>query len=150
MYDKARIEDENKIVLKYGLKNKREIWKAQARVSELRKRAKMLIPQSDEAKAKFFEKLNRMGFKISNISDVLALTTENWLQRRLQTIVSQKGLAKTPKQARQLIAHKYVMVNGKAVGAPSFFVTVDVENKIQLKAMKQKAVKEKVTVGETQ
>ena len=32
LYDKVRIEDENILVNKYGLKNKREIWKAEAAV----------------------------------------------------------------------------------------------------------------------
>jgi small subunit ribosomal protein S4 len=148
LYDKARIEDENKIVLKYGLKSKREIWKAQAKVSDLRSRAKALIPQSEKKKQEFFGKLNKMGLKAESISDVLALRTENWLDRRLQTIVFSKGMAKTAKQSRQLIAHKQVLVNGKAVSAPSFFVPLGSENKIELKVQKAKPIKETVEVKE--
>lgn len=146
LYDKPRIEEENGIVQAYGLKNKREIWKADAKVSDLRRRAKILISKSDAEKKEFFAKLNKMGFKIENISDVLALKTENWLDRRLQTLVAQKGFSTTPKQARQLITHKYILVDGKAVGAPSFFVTTDLENKIQLKEGKVKVKKETVEV----
>lgn len=141
LYDAARIAEENKIVEKYGLKNKREIWKAESVVSDLRRRAKLLIPKSEEEKAKFFEKLNKMGFTINNIADVLALNKENFLERRLQTIVFKKGLVKTPKQARQLIVHKHVLVEGKAINAPSYWVTVDVENKITVKPQKQRAAK---------
>lgn len=148
LYDKVRIEAENKIVEKYGLKSKREIWKAEAKVSDLRTRAKKLIPQPEEQKQAFFAKLNKMGLKVGNISDVLALRTENWLDRRLQTIVFSRGLTKTAKQARQLITHKQVLVDGKAVSSPSFFVSLDMENKIELKARKEKAVKETVEVKE--
>jgi small subunit ribosomal protein S4 len=93
-FDAARIAEEKGIVLKYGLKNKKEIWKASAKVSNLRNRAKTLIPKSPEEKEIFFAKLNKMGFQISNIADVLALKTENWLERRLQTIVFKKVLLK--------------------------------------------------------
>ncbi len=136
-FDAARIAEEKGIVLKYGLKNKKEIWKASAKVSNLRNRAKTLIPKSPEEKEIFFAKLNKMGFQISNIADVLALKTENWLERRLQTIVFKKGFAKTPLQARQLIAHKSVLVEGRAVNVPSFFVTQDLESKISLKEKKK-------------
>ncbi len=133
-FDAVRIAEEKGIVLKYGLKNKKEIWKASAKVSNLRTRAKKLIPKSTEAKKEFFDKLNKMGFEINNIAEVLALKTENWLDRRLQTIVFKKGLASTPLQSRQLITHKNVMVEGKTVNIPSFFVTKELEYKIAIRA----------------
>lgn len=138
LFNRARIDEENVIVDKYGLKNKREIWKADAQVSRLRKRAKSLIPKSDKEKKLFFEKLNKMGFQVNDISDVLGLTKENWLDRRLQTFVFKKKLASTTKEARQLIVHKKVFVDGAAVNAPSFFVTTILEKKISLKPKKVK------------
>ncbi|MDO8517487.1 MAG: 30S ribosomal protein S4 [Nanoarchaeota archaeon] len=143
-FDSARIEEENVIMDKYGLKNKREIWKAESCVSKLRKRAKSLISKSQDEKDKFFEKLNNMGFVINDISDVLSLTKENWLDRRLQTFVFKKNLANTPSQARQLIVHKHISVNGNIVNIPSFMVTKDLENKLALKNInvKQKPKKE--------
>jgi small subunit ribosomal protein S4 len=149
MYDKARIEAENKIVERYGLKNKTEIWKADSAVSAMRRRAKLLIPKSDEEKKVFFDKLNKMGLNVQSIADVLALTKENLLERRLQTFIFRKGFAKTPKQARQLITHKHVFVNGKITSAPSFNVSVDVEGKISLKERKAKIEKEAVSVEPT-
>lgn len=139
-FDSNRIAAEDDIKKKYGLKNKKEIWKASARVSELRTRAKSLIPQSKEAKQEFFERLRRMGLEVKEISDVLALTTEAILDRRLQTFVFKKGLAKTALEARQLITHKSVFVDGRIVNIPSFVVTKDLESKISLKA---RAAKEK-------
>jgi len=143
-FDATRIAVEKDIVLKYGLKNKKEIWKASAKISNLRDRAKKLIPKSIEEKQEFFNKLNGMGLKIENVADVLALKTENWLDRRLQTIVFRKGFATTPLQARQLISHKNVLVEGRSVNVPSFFVTKELENKISLVERKIKEKKEAV------
>ena len=140
LFDRARIDSENKISQKYGLKNKKEIWKASSQISKIRRQAKNLIPKSDEDKAIFFDKLNKMGFKVSDISDVLALTEEDFLDRRLQTFIVKKNLANTPRQARQLIVHKNVLVDGKVVNTPSFIVTRDLEDKLSLKE-KKKVVK---------
>lgn len=138
IYDSVRIKEENKIIEIYGLKNKREIWKIETSVSTIRKRAKLLISASQEEKEQFFNKLQKMGLNVQSIEDALALTKENLLQRRLQTILFKKGLAKTPKQARQLITHKQVMLNGKVVNSPSVIVNREFENKIELKIKKPK------------
>ena len=142
-FDKMRIDAEKIIVEKYGLKNKKEIWKAEAEISNIRRRAKMLISKTQEEKDALFNKLNQLGFNIKDISDVLALDKEDWLKRRLQTFVVKKGLANTTKQARQLIVHKHVYVDGKRVNIPSFIVAKEMENKISLKEIKIKKPKEK-------
>jgi small subunit ribosomal protein S4 len=46
------------------------------------------------------------------------MKTENELERRLQTIVYRKGLARSPKQARQLITHGHIAVNGRKLTIP--------------------------------
>ena len=138
LYDKKRIEDENVLVQKYGLKNKKEIWKAKSAIAKIRGRAKSLISKSEEEKKKFLEKLYNMGFKTKKIADVLALTEENWLERRLQTFVFKKTLAKTPKQARQFIVHKQILVGENIINLPSFFVTTDLEDKLSVKQRKIK------------
>jgi len=144
LYDRTRMDEENVLVKRYGLKNKREIWKAKSAVSKLRRRAKGLIGASDEEQRAFFEKLGKVGFDITDISDVLALTEENIFDRRLQTFVVRKKLATTPKGARQLIVHKNVLVDGKIVNIPSFVVTRELEGKIILKERKAKVKKEVV------
>lgn len=146
-FDKSRIDEENKIVEKYGLKKKREIWKADSKVSAFRRRAKSLIPKSEEEKKRFFEKLRGIGFKVLSISDVLGLKTEDLLERRLQTFVVKKNLANTMNQARQFIVHKQVFVDGEIVNIPSFIVTTDLEDKISLKQRKIKTEKVKVEVA---
>lgn len=144
LYDKSRIEEEKKVVRNYGLKNKKEIWKVESKVASIRRRAKNLIAKDEESRKKFFNKLNKMGLKINDTADVLALTKEDLLNRRLSSFIVKKGFANTPKQARQLIVHKHIRVNGKIVSAPSFWVTTDLEDKIEidLKDNKKKSKKE--------
>jgi small subunit ribosomal protein S4 len=133
MYDKARIEEENDLVKTYGLKNKREIWKADAAIATLRNRAKALIGKDLEKQEKFIEKLKGMGFKAGSIADVLALNKEDYLKRRLQSVVFMRHIAKTPKQARQFVTHKKVVINKRVVNIPSYIVRTDEEESISLK-----------------
>lgn len=136
LFDRARMDEENLLIKKYGLKNKREIWKAKSAVSRLRRRAKGLIAKGDEEQREFFDKLNKAGMGVGDISDVLALNEESIFERRLQTFVFKKKLATTIRGARQLIVHKNVLVDGKIVNVPSFAVDLDLEEKISLKEKK--------------
>ena len=139
LFDRARMDEENVLIKRYGLKNKREIWKAKTAVSKLRRRAKTLIGADMEEQQVFFNKLNKIGMNVTDVSDVLALTEENLFERRLQTMLVRKKLATTVKGARQLIVHKNVLVDGNVVNIPSFVVTKDLEDKITLKEKKVKA-----------
>ncbi len=138
-YERARILDENKLVEKYGLKNKHEIWKADAKVSYFRARAKALITAASEEQVIFINKLKKLGFNVSSIADILALSKEDILRRRLSTIIFKKGLAKTQKQARQLIVHKKILVDGKVLNVPSYIVSVEEENSITIKIKRRQA-----------
>ena len=141
LFDRTRMDEENILIKRYGLKNKREIWKAKSAVSKLRRRAKGLISKGDDEQRVFFDKLTREGISVVDISDVLALTEENIFARRLQTFVFKKKLANTVKQARQLIVHKNVLVDGNIVNILSFVLTLDLVDKITLKERKMKPVK---------
>jgi small subunit ribosomal protein S4 len=131
-YDKQRIEGENELVKMYGLKNKREIWKAKSKIDSLRRRAKNLITASRQEQEKLFKKMGKIGFPASEISDILSLTAEDLLKRRLQSVVVRKGLVKTPKQARQLIVHKHIIIGKRIVNVPSYIVSIDEEDQIKL------------------
>lgn len=144
LFDRTRMDEENVLIKKYGLRNKREIWKAKSAVSKLRQRAKNLIGKDIKEQSVFFEKLNKMGISVVGISDVLALTEENIFERRLQTFLFRKKMASTTKQARQLIVHKNVLVDGMVVNIPSFVVTKELEGKIFLKEKKVKLIKKEV------
>lgn len=146
LYDKKRILEENKLKEKYGLKNKREIWKTEAKVKYFRDRAKSLITSGQEEQKIFFNKLNFYGLKVQTIADILALNKEDILKRRLASILVAKGLTNTPKNARQMIVHKKIMINNKVVNVPSYLVKLDEEDKISLrkKVKKTTLVKEDV------
>lgn len=137
-FDKTRIEEEAKIKKEFGLKNKREIWKAEAKIKTIRERAKKLIIKDIEEQKIFFEKLNKIGLKVNSIADVLSLGKRDILNRRFQTRVFKKRLASTVKTARQLITHKKVLIDGKVVNVPAYIVPVGLENKISLKVSKKK------------
>jgi small subunit ribosomal protein S4 len=120
------------IIHKYGLKNKRELWKTQTLLRDLRHQARELqarLRTSDEQAIKekdaLLERLSRMGLLSgkADLNDVLALEVEALLARRLQTQIYLKGLARTVKQARQLIIHGHIGIAGRKVTVPSYIVT---------------------------
>jgi len=131
-FDKSRIDEENNLRDQYGLKSKREIWKAESAIARIRNLAKQLITKSDEEKNKFVERLQKKGFNVNSIADALALDKEDWLKRRLQTIVFSKKLSYTPKQARQLIVHKHISIGDQIVNIPSYMVSLEEEPLIKL------------------
>ncbi|MCL5018591.1 MAG: 30S ribosomal protein S4 [Candidatus Pacearchaeota archaeon] len=140
-FDKARIEEEGVIKKEFGLKNKKEIWKADARIKSIREKAKKLISASEEDKNNFFNRIKKIGLKVNSISDVLSLDKRDYMRRRLQTVLVDKKIAKTVEGARQLITHKKVFVGGKIVSSPSYIVPTEFEKDITLKPSKVKKVK---------
>ena len=140
-FDKIRIEEENVLKEKYGLKNKREIWKADSAIARVRNLAKRLITKSDEEKRTFIERLQKIGFKVEKIADALALDKEDWLKRRVQTIIFMKKFANTPKQARQFVVHKHVSVGDRIVNIPSYQVSLEEEPSVRLNLVLQKEKK---------
>ena len=137
-FDKVRIDEESKIKKEFGLKNKKEIWKAEKKIKLIREKAKKLIPADPKEQKELFERLKKMGFNVNSIADVLSLEKKDYLNRRLQTIIVKKKLASTAKGARQLIIHKKVRVNGKVIDSPSYLVPLNLEDKIELKVKTKK------------
>ncbi len=64
------------------------------------------------------------------LEDVLALGTEDVLERRLQTQVHKKELSNSLKHARQLIVHGHIAINDRRVTIPSYMVSLDEERGI--------------------
>ncbi|MEK6817717.1 MAG: 30S ribosomal protein S4 [Nanoarchaeota archaeon] len=147
-FDKLRIEEEKKIREEFGLKNKKEIWKAKAKVKLVREKARKLIKSPPEKQKVLFDQLREIGIKADSLTDAFALDTKNYLERRLQTVVFKKGLANTIKESRQKIVHRKVLVDGKVINKPSYLVPVELENKITIKE-KQKIKKEVSTLKGT-
>jgi small subunit ribosomal protein S4 len=135
-YEKGRIEEENKLMEGYGLKSKREIWKASSRIRNFRMQARTLLGVESEHKKKrekeLIGKLRRIGLLGENatLDDVLSLTVDDMLNRRLQTVVHRKALASTVKQARQLIVHGHIAVRGRRVDSPGYIVTKNEESEV--------------------
>lgn len=151
-FEAQRLKDEAEIKKRFGLKNKKEIWKAESRIKSMREKAKNLISSGQEEQKALFDRLKKVGLKVNSIADVLSLTKEDYLKRRLQTIVLEKKLANTVSQSRQLITHKKVLVDGNVVDSPSYIVPTHLENKITLKVSKPREikVKEKETEPKTE
>ena len=138
-WDKKRIEEEIEIMRKYGLRRKNEIYKAESIVRNIRRNARELAERRNEKMEKeLIEKLNKFGLveKDALLDDVLELKLEDILNRRLQTVVFKKGLAKTSKQARQFIVHGHVKVNKVKIKWPSFLVPKELEKSIRLIGVK--------------
>lgn len=139
MWNKERIEADKELVKEFGLKKKREIWKAETLLRKYRGLARRLAAVKDERVEKdLIGKLARFGIlkKGSDLDDVLSMSVNDILGRRLQTIVTKKGLANTPNQARQLIVHGHVTIDGRKIIYPSYMVTLEEESKIKVRLAK--------------
>jgi len=144
LYDAALIKEENELIKKYGLKNRREVWRADYAIRRIRRIAKKLITAPETEKDLFVKRQAEKGFAVNTLADVLALNKEDYLKRRLQSILVKKGLARTYKQARQFIVHRHVTINGKVIDAPGHLTTLDEENNLALKL----SIKTELTNGE--
>ncbi len=142
LFDINVIKEEKNLIKKYGLKNRREVWRANYYIGKLRNIAKGLIKAEEELKIEFIERQKEKGFNVNTIADVLALNKEDYLKRRLQSVVFSRGLAKTYKQARQLITHRGVSLNGNKIDSPSHLTTIEEENNLSLKKMVTKPLLE--------
>jgi len=131
-----RIVQEKEICVKYGLKTKTELWKAQSKLGRIRDQAKKLLDmtgeKAEQERREHMAKLNMWGISAKSMDDILALDVNALLERRLQTIVFRKGLASTPNQARQFIVHNHVYVGDHRVGVPSYIVLAGEEDKVRV------------------
>jgi small subunit ribosomal protein S4 len=130
-------------VRSYGLKNKKEIWKAATTLRKYRREARKLLFETQELgergehakfeREKFLSKLKKIGLigNDSTLDEVLTLKVEDVLERRLQTLVNKKGLANSTKQSRQFIVHGHISVGGRRLTVPSYAVPMDEEEIIE-------------------
>ena len=135
-WNKARLEMEKPLMIKYGLTNKAELWKVTSKLKTYKQNGKRLIAlkgsQAELERQQMFEKLRSFGLVETNsLDEILGMQPEQLLDRRLQTIVLKKSLARTAKQARQMITHRHIIVNGRKVTAPGYLVRVGEEHTIE-------------------
>ena len=127
------MEEEGKLLTKYGLKNKRELWKAESILRGFRRQARDLQarlragePQARRETDQLIGRLTRLGVLpvgSPTIDDVLALNTEDLLQRRFEWIVFHRGLAPTANGARQWITHGHLSIGDHRVTRPGYLVS---------------------------
>ncbi|KAJ3700041.1 hypothetical protein LUZ61_003746 [Rhynchospora tenuis] len=143
-YEKERLDSELKLVGEYGLRCKRELWRVQFSLSRTRNAARELLTLDEKNPRRIFEgeallrRMKRYGLldeTQDKLDYVLALTVENFLARRLQTIVFKTGMAKSIHHARVLIRQRHIRVGRQVVNIPSFMVRTDSQKHIEFSLM---------------
>lgn len=135
-WDKDRMGWENDLIRKYGLKSKKELWKTETILRNFRRKARDLMAasgdQAEKGARQMVGKLRRLGLvdEESTLFDVLSLDIDDVLDRRLQSVVYKKGLARSPKEARQMVVHGHIVVGDKRVTVPGYLVEVEEEKEV--------------------
>ena len=123
----------------FGLRGKRELWRVQLKLSQMRKAARTLLTLDEDDPRRMFEgeallrRMMRYGVLDESkreLDYVLSLTPSDFLERRLQTLVFKLGLAKSIHHARVLIRQRHIRVGKQIVNVPSFLVRTDSQKHI--------------------
>jgi len=135
MWNVIRIKADNELIDAYSLKNMKELWKVQTELSRLRSNVRRTLSGTSTTSTMqnaIISRLKRLGVVSGDVmpETLLELKANVLLERRLQSIVFRKGLARSMKQARQLITHGFIAINGVKVNTPGYMVKVDEEHKI--------------------
>ena len=131
-----QISSELYVVGSYGLRNKKELWKAQTEIARIRNQARALLAISTdvrhEKETKLLNYLSRLGIveDSSTLDDILNLKIEDILERRLQTLVMKRSNLKSPYQARQIVVHGHVSIGDRKINLPGYLVKKDEETQI--------------------
>lgn len=139
-WQKTRIDTDKALMKTYGLKNKKEIWKMDSRLERYKDQLRGAIAEHEVQRKKereqVIKKIQNLGLINPGASedDVLGLSIEDIMERRLQTILFRKGLARGVKQARQFITHGHVTVSGNVITAPGYLVSKSEEASLAYKA----------------
>jgi small subunit ribosomal protein S9e len=140
-FDKDRLISELRVIGTYGLRCKREAWRVQFTLAKIRKAARGLMTLSQDDPRRIFEgdallrRMVRLGLLKENerkLDYILGLTLNQFMGRRLQTLVAEKKLANSVHHARVLIRQRHIAVGKQLVNIPSFMVRVSSEQHIQM------------------
>ena len=139
-WKKGRIEEEHALKEQFGLKKvggMKEIWKAKSKLRRWRQNAMKLIGRVDTSEGHFsrekddlVESLYRRGLlgDGASLDDILQITVEHVLSRRLQSQVYYRGLASSMRQARQLVVHGHIGQGDQKMTVPSYIISRDDES----------------------
>jgi len=136
LWRRDSLQEELKLLGQYGLRNKHELWRHETMLSKFRGIARSLIGKAPEERERMenelLTRLKKIGVlqETAALDSVLDLSIEDVLERRLQTIVFRKSLAKTPYQARQLITHGHILIGNRRVTVPSYIVSREEETQL--------------------
>lgn len=136
-WQKARIEAEAELKKEYGYRSKKEVWKMQSVLRNMRAQARKLVglrsQQAEKEKKQLLDRLFKLGLvkRDADLDDVLSLTIKDVLGRRLQTVLLQRKMATTLKQSRQFITHGHIKVESKTISSPNYLVSKQEEEKIK-------------------
>ena len=121
------------VYLGYDKKSNRSNARANRKMSEYglqlreKQKAKFIYGVLEKPFRNYYEKADRM---------MTGLTGENlmtMLESRLDSVVFRMGFARTRREARQIVGHKHVLVNGKCVNIPSYLIkagdTIEIKEK---------------------
>ena len=138
----SRIKSELELVGKFGLRCKREIFRAKFMLSKIRGTARELLTLEEHDQRRIFEgeallrRLHMLGILSTDKNEldyVLSLKVEDLLKRRLQSIISDNNTTKSIHQARVWIRHGHIQVGNQKVDVPSFIVRTASEKYINIK-----------------
>ena len=120
------------IFLGIDKKSNRQLKRANKKVSEYglqlreKQKAKFVYGVLEKPFRNYFEKAEKMNGQTGENLMVI-------LESRLDNVIFRLGFARTRKEARQIVDHKHVLVNGKAVNIPSYLVkagdTIEIKEK---------------------
>merc|ERR1711896_126814 len=124
----------------FSKKSKREIWRVRLALAKIRGIARTLPTKDEKDPKRMFEgqalmrRMIRYGILDEDkqrLDYVLGLKIENFMERRLQTLVFKRGLAKSIHHARVLIRQRHICVGRQIVNVPSFMVRVESQPHIE-------------------
>jgi len=137
-WDRDLLYEELRLIGEYGLKNKRELRRAESILRKIRNVARKSFGLPGEEKNQviygLIKRLYKMGVLDENatVDDILRLEVKDLLERRLQTIVYKKGLAKSIYHARQMVVHGHIMVGDRVIDRPGAFIGREDEDKVRI------------------
>ena len=137
-----RIEEEHALKDQYGLKRvggMKEIWRERSALRRHRQLAMKLIGRVDTSeghfkreKEEFLGSMQRKGLisEDADLDDVLQISVENMLDRRLQSQVYYKGFAPSMRAARNMIVHGHIVLGSQKMNVPGYHVLRNEEAEI--------------------
>ena len=122
-------------------KSTRELKRANRKMSEYgsqlreKQKAKFIYGVLEKPFRNYFEKASRMKGQVGENLMIL-------LERRIDNVIFRLGFARTRREARQIVGHRHVLVNGKIVNIPSYLISAGDVVEIKEKAKSTKRYEE--------